>query len=458
MAGIATTHPSSNTGHDGSRARVAAIQWVFPAPLTMPLAGRPQVVGRDADCDTVLEGTEISRRHAAFRLEGPVPAVRDLESRNGVFVNGRRVTDAPLAPGDVVRCGEWLGVLVLLAQTTGAPGFGAFGEIAPDWFGGPALRAAIEPARLVETELAIVVQGETGTGKEGAARAIHAWSGRAGPLVAVNCATLPAELAEAELFGHRKGAFTGADTKNEGLFRAADGGTLFLDEVLDLSLAVQAKLLRVLEERKVRPVGETRAIPVDVRIVAATQEPLGAAVVARRFRADLQARLEGLTVTLPPLRARREDIAPLFLTFLGRHARGQAPAVETKLLEALCLYDWPLNVRELVLLARRLLGLHADEPVLRKAHLPPSLVDPAVVPDEGATGVAAATAPSAAAATPRRAWRRTDDEDEFEALVKALGDHDGSVARAAEALGMNRSRAYRLLEAHPSFTLKKPRA
>jgi transcriptional regulator with AAA-type ATPase domain len=446
MVPVATTHPSSSTDPGHAAARSAAISWVFPAPLAMPIAGG-QVVGRDADCDTVLAGTEISRRHAEFRVDGPVVTVRDRESRNGVFVNGRRVTDAPLAAGDVVRCGEWLGVVVMQAATGGPP---SFGEITPEWFGGAALRAAIEPAKLMAADLAIVVQGETGTGKEGAARAIHDWSGRPGPLVAVNCATLPAELAEAELFGYRKGAFTGADAKNDGLFRAADGGTLFLDEILDLPLVLQAKLLRVLEDRKVRAIGETRAVPIDVRVVAATQEPLAAAVAARRFRPDLQARLEGLTVALPPLRSRREDIAPLFLTFLDRHGHGRAPPVETKLLEALCLYDWPLNVRELLLLARRMLALHGHEPALRKAHLPASLLDPkATDPDE---------APAAQVPPLRRAWRKTDDRDEFDALVKALRDHGGSVARAAATLGMNRSRAYRLLEAHPAFSLEDVRS
>jgi transcriptional regulator with PAS, ATPase and Fis domain len=413
---------------------------VFPTPIVMPLVGQ-RAVGRDDSCDPVLLGTEISRRHAEFRVDGPIVAVRDLESRNGVFVNGERRGDAPIEIGDVVRCGEWIGVVVC-EQGEAA----AFKEIAPGWHGGATLFAAVEPARHLAADLPIIVQGETGTGKEGMARALHDWSLRKGPMVAVNCAALPANLAEAELFGHRKGAFTGADTNSPGLFRAAEGGSIFLDEILELPMALQAKLLRVLEDRRVRALGETRDVPVDVRIIAATQEPLADAVAARQFRADLHARLDGLTVVLPPLRERREDIVPLFLEFVRQHAGGRSIEIEAKLVEALCLYDWPLNVRELVLLTRRLIGVHGKEGALKKANLPERMLTRAPQPAEGAD-------PSGAAPE-KRSWRRMDDETEFEALIKALRDQGGSVARAASAIGMNRSRAYRLLAAHPDFSLE----
>src|SRR6185369_9692805 len=310
MREVSTTQPSASTGRGPSGGRATHVQWVFPSPSLMALAGL-HVVGRDESCDTVLAGSELSRRHAEFRVDGPIVAVRDLGSRNGLHVNSVRQTDAPLQRGDVVRCGEWIGVVV--TELAPPP---PFGEVAPGWFGGAALQRAAGPASRIAIDLPIVVQGETGTGKEGMARAIHGWSGRKGPFVPVNCAALPAELAEAELFGYRKGAFTGAGAASAGLFRAAQGGTIFLDEVLDLPAALQPKLLRVLEERRVRALGETRDVPVDVRVVAATQEPLAAAVAERRFRADLHARLDGLTVVLPPLRERREDIAPLFFEFL----------------------------------------------------------------------------------------------------------------------------------------------
>ncbi|MES1166273.1 MAG: sigma 54-interacting transcriptional regulator [Verrucomicrobiota bacterium] len=412
----------------------------------MPLAGRV-AVGRDDLCDAVLAGVEISRRHAEFRVDGPIVAVRDLGSRNGVYVNGVKVDDAPLQPGDVVRCGEWIGVCC-----GGAAARAPFGEIDAGWYGGGALRAAVEPARVIAPDMPIVVQGETGTGKEGTARAVHAWSGRRGPFVAVNCAALPTELAEAELFGHRKGAFTGADHASPGLFRAAEGGSIFLDEILELSLPLQAKLLRVLEERQVRALGETRDVPIDVRVIAATQEPLAAAVAARRFRADLHARLDGLTLALPPLRTRREDVVSLFTKFLETHAGGRAPAVETKLAETLCLYDWPLNVRELLLLARRLLSLHGGEPTLRRAHLPERMLR-RFAPSDGA-----APEPRGASADARQPRRPTGDAADFDALVDALRRSAGHVGEAAALLGISRARAYRLMAAHPDFSVDQVRA
>ncbi len=436
-------------------------------PLGRAASSSAFVIGRDETCDLRLAGSEISRRHAEFRVDGPVVAVRDLESRNGVFVNGVRQTDAPLLRGDVVRCGEWIGVAVV--EPDGAPGFR---EISAGWYGGATLAAAAEPARRVAADpstadLAIVVQGETGTGKEGMARAIHAGSGRGGPFVAVNCAALPSELAEAELFGYRKGAFTGAHAASVGLFRAADGGSLFLDEILELPLSLQPKLLRVLEERKVRALGETRDVAIDVRVIAATQEPLADAVASARFRADLQARLEGLTVILPPLRERREDIVPLFLQFV-QSLPGQAPPApaalaEPKLIEALCLYDWPLNVRELALCAKRLVGVHGIGGLWRRFHLPERMLSRTRLVVEGASGpvddpnAEGPAAGGARAAGEPRARRKTTDETEFDALIAALRTHGGSVAQAARAIGVGRARAYRLLSAHPDFSLEDVR-
>ena len=427
------TRPSGGTNQDDSSERPTHIQWVFPSSILMSRQTGRHVIGREESCDTALGGTDISRRHAEFWIDGPVWAVRDLESLNGVFVNGVRRADAPLSRGDVIRCGEWIGVVVSDAAA------GSFGEVVPGWFGGSALRAAVEPLRRVGAELPIIVEGETGTGKEGASRIIHAWSHRRGPFVAVNCAALPAQLSEAELFGYRKGAFTGADLASQGLFRAANGGTIFLDEILDLPPTIQPKLLRVLEQREVLPLGETKPVPIDVRVIAATQEPLSSAVKDRRFRPDLHARLDGLTIVLPPLRNRREDITPLFQEFLRQEAGEGAPRLDAKLVETLCVYDWPLNVRELLLLARRLLAVHGPEALLTKKHLPERML---VRTDAGVDG----------AEQPKRRWRSTDDKDQLEALLAALRAHDGSVARAAAAIGINRGRAYRLLDAHPDAT------
>ena len=167
------------------------------------------------------------------------------------------------------------------------------------------------------------------------------------------------------------------------------------------------------------------------------------AVEERRFRADLQARLDGLTVVLPPLRDRREDIAPLFLELVRARAAAWSPAIDAKLIEALCLYDWPLNVRELVSLARRLVSLHAHEPTLQRANLPERMRAP---PGDGSR--------AAEADAPRSARRPTDDEMEFEAFIEALRRQSGSVARAADAMGISRARAYRLLHARPDFSLE----
>ncbi|MBI5538233.1 MAG: sigma 54-interacting transcriptional regulator [Deltaproteobacteria bacterium] len=437
-----TTHPAMTAGRSGLHAPVMALQWVFPSPVTTVVSTAPKVLGRDAACDTVLAGNETSRKHAEIRLYGPVPVIRDLSSRNGVFVNGLRVAESPLKPSDVVRLGDWIAVLV------GLPSAGidaTFRSIVPGWHGGPTLMECVEPVRrIAPTDLPITIQGETGVGKEGLARAVHLWSGRTGPFIAVNCAALPATLAEAELFGYRKGAFTGADRAGLGYFRAAHTGTLLLDEIQELPAALQAKLLRAIEQREVVPLGEAHPVQVDARLVAATQESLDDAVQERRFRLDLKARLDGLTVVLPPLRERREDIAPLFLSVLREHSGGHPPSLEPKMVEQLILYDWPLNVREIVLLARRLLALHSTERMLTRAHLPASMVD-------GRTRAAASVRPKAARSP-------TGDEAAFQELVQALRDHGGNVARAAAALGVSRARAYRLLEARPDFELSAIRA
>ena len=251
---------------------------------------------------------------------------------NGTYVDGRRVSRAPIDEGSVIRIGDWVGVVLRLAgEQDGA----VFQEIIPGYFGGPRTLAAVEPLRkAAASDLAVIIEGETGTGKEGIARATHLWSGRKGPFIAVNCAALPEALAEGELFGYRKGAFTGADRASPGFFQSANGGTLFLDEVSDLSSAIQPKLLRVLEQGEVTPLGEAKPIPIDVRVVVATQKPLAALVAEDRFRADLMARLDGLRIKLLPLRSRVEEVPNLFTRLLkievgpdarrGRRGRGDA--------------------------------------------------------------------------------------------------------------------------------------
>ncbi len=435
-----TTHPVSNTGDAVFATPHIVIQWAYPSLLTSPLVDG-MVFGRGGKSSVLLPGHDASRQHASVGRSGSLPTLQDLDSRNGTWVNGRRITEHPIGPGDVVRIGEWIGVVLELPDP---PPKLDFSELAAGWYGGVTLARAIDPARRVApTDLPVIVQGETGTGKEGLARAIHAWSARSGPFVAVNCAAIPSAMAEAELFGYRKGAFTGADRSHLGFFRAAHGGTLFLDEIVDLPLPLQTKLLRVLEQHEVQSLGEPHPVRVDARVVSATQEALPGAVAERRFRPDLMARLDGLTVLLPPLRRRREDVAPLFARVLHEQTGGRMPDVEPRLVEALLLYDWPLNVRELVLLVRQLLAIHAHEPTLKRAMLPPRIV----------------AAPGAATPSRRTPPARapTDDDDAIDRLVNALRQHDGNVSRAAKALGISRSRAYRLLDTRPGLEARSRR-
>jgi transcriptional regulator with PAS, ATPase and Fis domain len=329
--------------------------------------------------------------------------------------------------------GGWVGVVAT------APG--EFADIAPGLLGGAVLRAAIEPLRqAAPSNLTIVLQGETGTGKEVVTRTIHQWSGRPGPLVAVNCAALPEGLAEGELFGYRRGAFTGADRASPGFFRSAEGGTLLLDEVSDLPLPLQAKLLRVLQEGEVQPLGETRPVPIDVRIVVASQQPLMDAVKEGRFRPDLLARLDGMTVRLPPLRQRKEDVPHLFSHMLRELTQGRAPAVEGDLVERLCTHDWPFNVRELVQLVRQILVLHPGATLLNGQHLPTRI----------GTRDADRPAPEAAKSGPRPPVQMATGPEpvEMPALLVALRASGGNVARASAMLGITRQRAYRLMESH----------
>ena len=444
-----TTVQASSGGNSAPTVSDLAVRWLFPAtdgPMT-PLVETRTVLGRGEDCGTTLPGSEISRNHAEIRRNGPLAILRDLGSRNGSFLNGSAVREAPLSARDVVRLGEWIGVVVEVGGDHSTPF--KFGSLAPGLFGGPKLRVAIEPVlRAAKSDLSIVLEGETGTGKEVVARAIHAESGRQGGFLAVNCAALPEGLAEGELFGYRRGAFTGAERASPGHFRAASGGTLLLDEVVEVSLALQAKILRVLEQREVLPLGESQPVPVDLRIIAASQGSLESAVADKSFRADLFARIEGITIRLPPLRERIEDVPYLFARLLHEHSGGKPPAVDPKLVEKLCLYDWPLNVRELVTLVRRLLVIHGHEPILKTAHLPARMLRDR----SSATGNFLAAQPF----EPRDQAER--DQVDFIRLVEALRGHAGNVSKAAAATGLSRQRAYRLIRARPDVDLADLRA
>jgi transcriptional regulator with PAS, ATPase and Fis domain len=305
----------------------------------------------------------------------------------------------------------------------------AFGELAPGLFGGRSLAPAIALTKAgAPTDIPMVIVGETGTGKELFARAVHQFSGRRGRFHALNCSALPPTLAEAELFGHERGAFSGADRARPGHLKIADGGTLFLDEIADLPLSIQAKLLRALEQGEATPLGSAQPVPFHVRIVAATHEPLEHYVKRGTFRADLLFRLAGFRIEVPPLRNRREDIAGLFFHMLKKHAQRERLGVEIELLERMCLYDWPGNVRELELFTRKLLALRANECTLRR-----EFAD-GILPD--------APAPAAIAHVTGRSDRR---EHDLSRLNAALVTHENNLTAAAATVGISRRRAYRLL-------------
>jgi transcriptional regulator of acetoin/glycerol metabolism len=439
MRSDATSTTDTDRGESAALERKPLVLvWVAGPAAMEPLRldwedAEPRILGRDdEECAVRLSGTDVSRQHASLQREtsGDDVAILELGSRNGTRINGHTKRVAKLARGDVIRLGSWVGVVT----TTVAP----FGEIAPGVLGGGVLRGAIaELEQAAHSDLPIVLEGETGTGKEVLARAVHGWSRRQGPFLAVNCAALPEGLAESELFGHRRGAFTGADRASPGLFRSADQGTLLLDEIFDLPLAVQAKLLRVLEQREVQPLGEARPVPINVRVIAAGQQSLLDAVKERRFRADLLARLDGLTVRLPPLRERREDVPLLFQRLWRETGGGPEPRLECDFVERMCVHDWPLNVRELVLLARRLQVFHAKESALRAHHLPERIAE---IAGEMQPAQSAAKPPGSAnlAGAPERV--------ELPDLLSALRACRGNVARASALLGITRQRAYRLIE------------
>jgi len=267
----------------------------------------------------------------------------------------------------------------------------------------------------------VIIQGETGAGKEGAARAIAAWSGRAGPFLAVNCAALPETLVESELFGHEKGAFTGALTARQGRFELANGGTIFLDEVGDFSPATQVKLLRVLQEREFERVGGNAPLKTDVRVIAATNRDLEAMITEGKFRQDLYYRLNVFSIHLPALRERKADILLLSDFFVEKYSKANRRSVKrisTPAIDMLMAYHWPGNVRELENCIERSVLVSNDE-VIHGYHLPPTLQT--------------AEASGTVTAGPLQAAL---DNVEREMITESLKSCRGNMAKAARILGM----------------------
>jgi DNA-binding NtrC family response regulator/serine/threonine protein kinase len=337
----------------------------------------------------------------------------DAQSTNGFRVNGVRQESVALSPGDVMRVGD---TLVIVSEGAGMNG----------------LRESAEQA--ARSSATLLLNGESGVGKEVLARQIHEWSGRRGPFVPINCGALPRDLAASELFGHEKGAFSGAAGARRGVFHAAQGGTLLLDEIGELPLELQPLLLRALQERAIRPVGSDREQAVDVRVIAATNVRLDTAVTSGRFRGDLYARLAQIPLEIPPLRERREEILGLAEGFAS--AAQKSLHITADAAEALLLWDWPFNVRELENLVRRWCAMAAPVALgleflrgVNPAFLAP-FQDRVSTPPGHGSGAHALNNPSL-------------ERAELEAMLRAC---DGDVSEVARRLSTTRAQVYRLIE------------
>jgi DNA-binding NtrC family response regulator len=376
--------------------------------------GRPLVLGSAAAAGLRVDDRYVSARHAVILGERGRLVVEDMGSTNGTWVDGVRVQRAWLAAGTRLQLGGWRAAVLADVADVAA---------APDMVGASPAFAALQRqlTRLAGFALPALVRGETGTGKELAARALHDRGPRArGPFVAVNCGAIPDGLCESELFGHVRGAFTGAHRDRAGAFARAHAGTLFLDEIAELPLALQAKLLRVLETRRILPVGGEDELAVDVRVVAATHQPLEALVAAGRFREDLLHRLGVLHVDLPPLAERRDDIPALLAHFAATLAPelGRPIDLRPEAVAAARAHDWPGNVREL------------RNALLRAAAVADGPIGPADLLPRAALRPAAADT----IAVPRGTWTEMQ-----RALLRRVVADAGSIRRAAAALDVPRS-------------------
>jgi DNA-binding NtrC family response regulator len=310
---------------------------------------------------------------------------------------------------------------------------GSFGELIGQ---SPAMREIFALIRrIAHGRSSVLITGESGTGKELVARTLHYHGARADkPFIPINCTAIPEGLLESELFGHVRGAFTGAHTSKRGLFEKANGGTLFLDEIGDLGLGLQSKLLRVLQDQEIRPVGGTQAVKVDVRIVTATNKDLEAEIAAGRFREDLYYRLNVIPIHIPPLRERPEDIPPLVDAFVRKHAGGERRVVTQAALERLKGLPWRGNARELENVIERALAL-TDAPEIGPADLP-----------FGGAGAGEEVDPAAAllrSAAERRMTLRELEERYIDQILRLTG---GNKVQAARILGIDRKTLYRRAE------------
>jgi DNA-binding NtrC family response regulator len=409
--------------------------------LEVPLE-RSIEVGTDPTCGLVLHDPAVSRRHAAFKCgEGSI-AIKDLGSRNGTFLGGTRLIEAEVPLGAVVQVGNSsLAVQSRWFVREVAPSTARrFGDLHGESVAMRELFAILE--RVAATTTTILIEGESGTGKELAARSIHQQSARAhGPYVVFDCGAVPKELAESELFGHERGAFSGAIEARAGAFSRADGGTLCLDEIGELPLELQPKLLRALETGEVRSVGSDVSKRVDVRIVAATNRDLASEVRQQRFRSDLLYRLEVVKVRIPPLRHRPQDIPKLVELLLeGRVPPGDRAEGEN--LARLMAYSWPGNVRELRNVLARAVALAASDGTAA----PFSKLIFNLGPAPSAPATIGSDFPGIASPLPFKIAKAQLLESFERAYVGALLErHRGKIIAAAAAAGLSKKHLYELV-------------
>jgi DNA-binding NtrC family response regulator len=399
--------------------------------LRVPLEDGVARVGTAPANHLRLADPTVSRVHCEVRAFPDAIRVTDCGSTNGTFVEGVRLQQGEVRPGALVRIGasafrvDDVGGSVSLPLSDRT----SFGECVGASLEMRRLYAVLE--RVALTTSTVLIEGETGTGKDVVARSLHAASRRAsGTFVPIDCGAIPETLIEAELFGHVRGAFSGAQSDRRGVFEEADGGTLFLDEIGELPLRVQPKLLRVIEARAVRRVGSNAERPVDVRIIAATNRPLARCVNEGTFREDLYYRLAVVEVTIPPLRARRDDIATLARHFYAQvGGTGELPP---EFMAQLAARGWPGNVREL----RNYIERTASLGLAEEAPRPPAR---ATIPVALLEGLVPLEMPLKEA---RDAWTESFESVYVQALLRKTG---GNVRRAAELAGVNRRFMQRLM-------------
>jgi len=392
------------------------------------LEKEPQIVGSQEGAALVVAHDTVSRKHIEISRRAGGAWVKDLESKNGTKLNGSRIKEALVPAGASLLLGE-VELRIERADQDPKARLGALTSVAP-----PMIKAIEQLAKVAPTDSTVLLEAETGSGKEVTARAIHEASARKDKkLEVVDCGALPKELAASELFGHVKGAFTGADRPKPGAFERADGGTVFLDEIGELPLELQPLLLRALESRQIRRVGDQAYRSVDVRVIAATNRDLDAEVGAGRFRADLLHRLSVVRVRIPPLRERKEDLPMLVratLDALGPRAAGFSLSPET--LRSLQRHEWPGNVRELKNLVERAVALSGGG----KAALAPE--------ELGLQPARGGPMPTDYKAARERAL----DDFERDFIVHVLRTFDKNVSKAARESGIDRVYLHKLIKKH----------